>query len=237
MKEFIRSRLNLWCRHTPPGTVRVVLVLFLASVVCLTLLGARDLFGGQWRYLFLPWNLFLAWLPLAFALLSCRLHERGLGRNWKCHAAAFAWLILLPNAPYLFTDLTHLPATHHGHFWVDLVLILLFALTGFLLGFVSLRLMQALVTRITTRPMGWMFVLAVAGLTGFGVYLGRFRRWNSWDVLLNPLDLFLDAGERLLHPLTHPGVVVFPALFALFFLAAYLMLTALAEFTAETQRR
>jgi uncharacterized membrane protein len=73
----------------------------------------------------------------------------------------------------------------------------------------------------------------VAGLSGFGVYLGRFRRWNSWDILLNPLNLLADIGHRVLHPLANPGVVVFPALFAVFFLVAYLMLTAMVDFPSE----
>jgi uncharacterized membrane protein len=201
--------------------------------VCVTLLGLRDLCSGHWRYLFLPWNLLLAWLPLVFARLTCRLHERGLVRSWKFPVAVFAWLIFLPNAPYIFTDLVHLPSTVHGRFWVDLVLILLFAFTGFLLGFVSLRLMQSLVTGMTNRLFGWVFVLVTAALSGFGVYVGRFRRWNSWDLLVNPINLLVDIGHRVLHPLANPGVVVFPALFAVFFLVAYLMLTALIELRTE----
>ncbi len=162
-----------------------------------------------------------------------RLGEQKATRGWKFRGVAFAWLILFPNAPYIFTDLIHLPSPERGHYWVDLVLILLFALTGFLVEFVSLRLMQSLVARWTHWLVGWLFVGMMAGLSGFGVYLGRFRRWNSWDVMLNPLDLLVDVGHRVLHPFAHPTVVVFPALFAVFFLAAYLMLTALIELRAD----
>jgi uncharacterized membrane protein len=222
-------RMSTSSRRAQGGTAPAVVVLILASAVCVALLGLRDWFSGHWRYLFLPWNLFLAWLPLVFALLTCRLHEKGLVRSWKFLGAVCAWLIFLPNAPYIFTDLIHLPSTPHGHFWVDLILILLFALTGFLLGFMSLRLMQSLVARMTNRLVGWIFVVVVAGLSGFGVYLGRFQRWNSWDLLLNPVNLVVDIGHRALHPLVNPSVVVFPALFAVFFLVAYLMLTALVD--------
>ena len=129
-----------------------LLALAFASAVACLLLGARMLFTGSWRQLFLPWNLFLAWLPLLFAWLAARADSAATPGRWRFRAHAVAWLLLFPNAPYILTDLWHLPPNWQGRFWVDLVLILLFALTGLVLGFLSRYLMQTLVA----RRFGWV---------------------------------------------------------------------------------
>src|SRR4051794_29157364 len=130
----------------PDGTVVVPsLTLLFASVVSVVLVGLRIAWTSDWNYLFLIWNLFLAWLPLVFALGVCRQYQIGKGRGWKLGALTALWLLFLPNAPYIFTDLVHLNNWFRHHYWVDLSLILLFAFTGFLLGFISLYLMQSVV--------------------------------------------------------------------------------------------
>ena len=123
----------------------------------------------------------------------------------------------------------HLTSRWQSRYWADLTLILLFAMTGFLLGFLSLYLMQSLVARRFGWRMGWLFVAVVAGVSSFGIYLGRFLRWNTWDVLLNPIDLLRDVGGMAAHPLAHGGPVRFQLLFALFLFLAYLMLYALTH--------
>src|SRR5579859_1051914 len=162
-------------------TAMAVIALILASGVSLGLVAARILWTGRWQYAFLPWNLFLAWLPLAFALMACDAFQSGTSRNWRFWGYASAWLLFFPNAPYIFTDIIHLTARGFGHFWIDLVLVLLCAMTGLVLGFVSLFLMQSVVRRRLGQAASWMFIAIVAGLSGFGIYLGRFLRFNSWD--------------------------------------------------------
>src|SRR6185437_5641601 len=105
--------------------------------------GLRIGWTHNWNYLFLVWNLFLAWLPLMFALSVYNRHQRGERSGWRLCGLASLWLLFFPNAPYIFTDLVHLTTRFRTHFWVDLRLVLLVAFTGFLLGFVSLYLMQS----------------------------------------------------------------------------------------------
>ncbi len=112
---------------------------------------------------------------------------------------------------------------------MDLSLILLFALTGFLLGFLSLYLMQQLVADKFGRGAGWLFVALATGLSGFGIFVGRFLRWNSWSVLTHPWELTLDVGHIARHPLSNYLGVVFPVLFATFLFLGYLMLHALTH--------
>src|SRR5436190_15089854 len=112
-----------------------VLALTFASSVTVALVIARIVWTGQIRYGFLVGNLFLAWLPLIFAMLACEHYRNGARQTWRFAGLAGAWLLFFPNAPYIFTDVIHLLYGRYQHFWVDLTLILLCAFTGLVLGF------------------------------------------------------------------------------------------------------
>lgn len=205
-----------------------ILALMFASVVGVSLVMLRVEWTGSIRYLLLVWNLFLAWMPLLFALALHQRCRRGEHKSWQTFALAALWLLFLPNAPYIFTDLIHLNARVISHYWVDLSLFLIIALTGFLLGFVSLYLMQSLVTHRWGRMAGWLLIAVATGLSGFGIYAGRILRWNSWDVMVHPVELTGSVGHWVAHPLANPGMnLAFPTLFGLFLFLGYVMLYAL----------
>jgi len=214
-----------------------VVALTFASGVSVALLLARIAWTWKFHYAFLIWNLFLAWLPLIFALLACERYRNGFRRDWPFFGFTTAWLLFFPNAPYIFTDLIHLTTRYYSHFWVDLVLILSCALTGLVLGFVSLYLMQCIVIKTFGRFASWFFIALVAGLSSFGIYIGRFVRLNSWDILQNPtetaqeiLGIVIDPSRRL---------AAFTLLYTFFFLFVFLLLYSfshmLREQTSKTQ--
>lgn len=206
-----------------------LLALTFASLTGVALVAARMVMSRDVHNAFLIWNLFLAWLPLVFALLACDQFRSERRRDWKLGALGGAWLLFFPNAPYIFTDVIHVVYRSHRYFWVDLMLILLCALVGLVLGFVSLYLMQSLVRRRWGWLAGWLFVAVVAGLSGFGIYLGRFLRFNSWDVVARPLKLFHGISNWAANPLANSHTFVFPVLFAIFLLLAYVMLYTLTH--------
>jgi uncharacterized membrane protein len=210
-------------------TAMPMLALTFASAACVALVLARILWTGDLRYTFLAWNLFLAWLPLIFALLASEKYQHASASNWHFVSLAGAWLLFFPNAPYIFTDLIHLTASFYVHFWVDLTLILLCAFTGLVLGFVSLYLMQSVVARLFGRPASWLFITAVAALSGFGIYLGRFLRFNSWDVVFRPRQVYHGIGHWVANPLANANSLAFPILFGTFLFVSYLMLYALTH--------
>ncbi len=212
-----------------------ILALTFSSAACAAMVGGRIAWTGNVKYTFLLWNLFLAWLPLFFALLAYELSRRGERHGWRFAGLTAAWLAFLPNAPYIFTDLIHLTVSLYQYFWVDLSLVLLCALTGFLLGFISLYLMQAVVTRLFGQMLGWFFVAMVAALTGFGTYVGRFMRFNSWDVLTRPLSVSKSIGAWVVNPASHPSGLAFAMFFAAFFFIAYVMLYALTHLPKPDQ--
>jgi uncharacterized membrane protein len=209
--------------------------LIFASIICVALVIVRAYRTDHVDYAFMVWNLFLAWIPFIMAFIAYRLHRAG-GR-WAILAAGFGllWLLFLPNAPYMLTDLIHLRYRDDTQMWYDLMLLLWFAWTGFMLGFGSLYLMQRVVTDWFGRIAGWLFAMAAIGLTSFGIYLGRFLRWNSWDILSNPMALFGDIYHTFRHPIANFQMHMFWLLLALFLGFVYVMVTTLPALHHEQQ--
>jgi uncharacterized membrane protein len=203
-----------------------------ATVFCVALLRFRASLTGSAHYAFLAWNLFLAWIPFGIAYVT---YTTSISRRWLyaiVPVSAFLWLIFFPNAPYILTDFQHLSyAGNDIPVWYDVILLIWFSFTGLFLGMVSLFLMQEIVRREFGRWFGWGFVLLVAALTTVGIYMGRFLRWNSWDILGNPGDLAQFTLYYLINPT--PRSLVFFSLFAPFFLFVYLLLYAFGHLLLE----
>ena len=203
-----------------------------ATIVSVSVWRVRSEYSETVDYAFLIWNLFLAWIPFIIAYLTYTLP---LKRRWVyvvIPIAAFFWMIFFPNAPYILTDFQHL-ATHWTDLpvWYDVMMLIWFAFTGLLLGMVSLFLMQEIIRREFGRWVGWGFVALVAGLSSTGIYMGRFLRWNSWDILLNPSDIALYAIQSARTPSLQS--IAFTGLFAVFFLFLYVTLYTFGHLLLE----
>jgi len=196
---------------------RTLLALAIATLTTLGLVVVRMSVVGSKGYGFLAWNLFLAWVPMGFVWLAAR---------WRvAHVGLFAvalvgWLVFFPNAPYVLTDLMHLRTTRGAPLWLDVLVVGSAAATGLLLGLVSLARAHDLVAERSGRPrLAWLAVVAVVYLTAVGVYLGRFQRWNTWDLLRKPDEILVDAWTTL----TEPRVLGFCALFGTALGVAYVV--------------
>jgi uncharacterized membrane protein len=227
------TKLTRLLRHEA-RQVAVLASLIFATVLCVLLLCARIVYADSLAHIGLLWNLCLAWLPMLAALIVYNLRKRDAAHAWALIVpCAFLWLLFFPNAPYILTDILHLQARVGVPLWYDLILLIAFAWTGTFLGLVSLYLMHTLVRRAAGSAAGWVFTLGVLALTGFGVYLGRFPRWNSWDLFVSPVALLVDIWQRLRHPLAQPRTVVFSGLFSLCVTTMYLMLTAVIQLSPD----
>jgi uncharacterized membrane protein len=211
--------------------------LALASAFCGALLVARWVYSEPGAFRFLAWNLFLAWIPLVAAVVVYDMHRRGVGLARMLPVAA-AWLLFLPNAPYLLTDLIHLGSRDDAPLWYDLVLFSAFAWTGALLGFLSVYLLQVVVRRAAGYAWSWAFVGASLLACAFGMYLGRSLRWNSWEVVTNPEPLLSDVWARLSDPLAHPRTLGMTVALTALLTVMYLVLYAFAQLpSAERSAR
>ncbi len=177
--------------------------LLLFCLLSLALLIFRVVYTGEFTFVFLTWNLFLAYIPMGIStLVYLKRNDISRLQFWL---ATLPWLLFFPNAPYILTDLFHLMPRHGMSEWYDLLLILSFAITGLLFGLLSLRNMHKTIIQFHSTLTGYGYVLGSIFLGSFGVYLGRFERYNSWDVLRTPDELFVDIAQRMLHPLHHPA--------------------------------
>ncbi len=178
-------------------TYRWLLPSLLFTLVLLTL---RIAATGSLAFIFLVWNLFLAGLPLFFGYSVQRHRVAKPLLAWVCGGL---WLLFFPNALYITTDLFHLRARPPVPLWYDLLLLLSAALNGALYGFLSLTRMEAPLRSLVGRRAMGPGVFGLLVLCGFGIYLGRYLRYNSWDVAANPLGLALDMADVLRHPRRH----------------------------------
>jgi uncharacterized membrane protein len=185
--------------------------LLVASVLCVATVEYRGHHTGDTYYRFLVWNLFLAWLPLAFALAAYVL-ARG-SRGPGVVVLGVLWLLFFPNAPYMLTDFIHLDDSPAAPLWYDALMLASFAWTALVLGFASLYLMQMIWSRAAGPAISWLGVLASLALASFGVYLGRFLGFNSWDALVRPRVVADVIRHDLENPFQHPRL--FASLFAL----------------------
>lgn len=154
-------------------------------------------------FLFLVWNLFLAWIPYLVAISL----EKIPAKKLLALPALFVWLMFFPNAPYLVTDLLHVHYRHGVPLWYDVMMLFSFAWTGLLLGYLSLVEVQHFLEKRLEKKWVNLLVGAAIGLGAFGVYLGRYQRWNSWDILQNPYQLFWDAVAVLANPFAYLGTL------------------------------
>jgi uncharacterized membrane protein len=197
---------------------RTLLAILLAW--CITLVLLRVGWTGSGHYLFLLWNLFLACVPLlASTLLRNARHRNAPEALQLCLVGV--WLLFLPNAPYILTDLVHLNSDGSKQYWYDLGMLLSCAGTGLLLGYSSLfQVHKLLEERFGTR-FGWTAAAVALLASGYGVYLGRIQRWNSWDIITSPRDLFGAIAETALNPVEHFHIYVLSGLFGISLLAGY----------------
>jgi len=227
LKAWLQEHERVW---------RLSVVLFLSSALSVMLFIYRTHLSGHVTYQFLVWNLFLAWIPLGFALLMWKVdHARQ--RSLPALAILFCcWLLFFPNAPYIITDLQHVDSRWPIPIWYDLALVFFFAWNGLILGFISLWIVQGIVAAQFGRVAGWALAILALLAGSFGIYLGRFLRFNSWDIITEPEHLLRNILTRIANPLEHPPTVSMTLVYALVLIMAYLTLTLLTGVNSVRER-
>jgi len=194
-----KSRQRISIRKRFSALPEITQLLILSVLFSMLLIAVRVWVTGEIFLLMLPWNLFLAWAPYGITQWLS-LHPDWIENRLKFAIGFIAWLLFIPNAFYILTDLFHLGQSHGAPRWYDLAVIFSFAWNGLLMAVLSVRRMQLMITLHFSLLRGWMFVLPVMWLNALGVYIGRYLRYNSWDVLTSPFELSTDILYLLLHP-------------------------------------
>ncbi len=213
-------------------SIAVFVLLNLACFICIVLVAARVAYSDTGNRTGLIWNLFLAWVPFMLAYFAHAVSWRRATLYLIIPVIAFLWLIFFPNAPYMLTDLQDLSRRAlDAPLWYDVIIVVWCSWTGMLLGVISLYLMQDIIVRTFGRITGWVFIFVISALSSFGMYIGRFVRLNSWDILQNPaetaqqmLGLVIDPSRRL---------AAFTILYTIFFLFVFLLLYSFSHMLRE----
>ena len=193
-----------------------------STLLCFALWVTRVYWSKTWLYRFLLWNLFLAWIPYVCSLWAWSWHHAHPRQWWGLLLPILIGIAFFPNAPYIVTDFLHLRERVPIPLWFDIGFFASFAWTGTALGVYALRVMHRIVEVWLGRILGWVFALGVITLSGAGIYIGRFLRWNSWDLVTQPKAIFYDLASRLRHPLGYKDTYAFTLLFAGLLFACYL---------------
>ncbi|MFA6258060.1 MAG: DUF1361 domain-containing protein [Candidatus Paceibacterota bacterium] len=170
-------------------TRKITQILIVVSVVAIVFDLARLDLVGRETPLYLILNLFLAWIPYIISFYFIK-KETAV----KFFIPLFIlWLLFFPNAPYLVTDVMHIVSSPETFIWYDSLLFFLFGWIGLLLGTISLFQIHQYLKNHFNYLISEIIIFAICFVSSFGVYLGRFERWNSWDFFFHPLNLIKDS--------------------------------------------
>jgi uncharacterized membrane protein len=203
-------------------------ILLLSSLFSVVLVIIRVAMTGSRMFLFLPWNLLLAFIPY-YITKKLMNNPARIESKWKLIAASLLWLLFIPNSFYIITDLFHLGKYDEAPRWFDLTLIFSFAWNGLMLGIVSVKQMESITKLYLAPRYGWLFIYAVMWLNAFGIFIGRFLRFNSWDIITNPFSLINEIMAMVLHPFDYMYVWGMICFFAVLMTIMYVTVRRIGE--------
>ena len=180
------------------GRLNTTVLLFILSLFSFGLSVFRIVYTHTLEFFFLNWNLFLAFMP--WLISSVIILKKLQDKKFLLVIMILSWVIFFPNSPYILTDLFHLGMSSKAPLWFDLILILSFAWTGLLFGFVSLTDIEKVLENYVGKGKTIFITIGFLFVSGFGIYVGRYLRWNSWDIIVSPFALSSDIFSKISHP-------------------------------------
>ena len=209
-----------------PNIILVLLPLTFTSIAFLLI---RMWLTGSLIFWFMAWNLLLAWIPLEIIIW---LKNRLKSQPWLTVPnllISLAWLLFLPNSFYVMTDIIHLQSRGDISIMYDAVMLLSFVLCGLILGYINLYMMHKMLMERMSQKRSHMAIAGVLLLCSFAIYLGRYLRWNTWDVLVSPAGLLFDVSERFINPVIHAQTYALTTVFFVFLGTLYLFVYGLMQ--------
>lgn len=179
------------------------------------------------------WNLFLAVLPLLCSLIFTHTtHQHKI-----IHILSLiAWFLFFPNAPYMITDFIHItPLTFYEYAssgsiylqniitWMQLLYLALGIFVGVLSGFKSLAILHTYFKKHYSPLIIHILLAFVFLSSGYGIFLGRFLRLNSWDIL-HPFAMISEIISQ-----TNSFAIAFSIMFAGFLALLYIAYLSLSQ--------
>lgn len=193
-------------------------LLLFYCIYCLSLLLVRAKITNSIYLFFLIWNLFLGMIPYIITSFLMSLNLKNVS-NFKLFIYSFIWLAFIPNSFYILTDLVHLNKSKGDVFWLDLIILSSYSLIGFAFGLISIIHFEKIAQNFITKNKVHTIIQVICFLCGFGIYIGRILRYNSWDIIGNPIDLVEDLFQQAISFKS----ILFTVLFGVFIYFSFLI--------------
>ena len=187
-----------------------------------TLILFRIVYTRELTFIFLVWNLFLAFIPYSISTLI-EMNFSSTTSKWKLAIPLMSWLLFIPNSFYIITDLFHLGISNMP-IWFETALLLSFAWNGLILGILSVQQIEKVIHKVLPKMNEYVFLIPVMCLNAFGIYIGRFLRFNSWDVISNPFALAVDITNLIIHPIAYKNAWAMITCYAVLMTFIYLII-------------
>ena len=209
---------------------RLLVVFFVFIGMLITF---RILYTGSLVHLFICWNIFLAWIPYMLSNFFAEVKQKA---KWKQLFLFASWLLFFPNALYIVTDLIHIDDNNDIPVWYDAVLLFASSFIGIMMAFVSLQKVEFFLKCVFSKRVVAALVPFILFVASFGVYLGRFERWNSWDVIKDPMALGLNIINNFTSPIDNYRTWAITILFTAIYSLLYFFLKILPQAFGEEKK-
>jgi uncharacterized membrane protein len=214
-------------RHTDFFRITAALFLSFLIAVSVILIGAEKAHSRY--YIFLIFNMVLGFLPVLFAWWLVERLKRKPWLSFGNIVLTLLWVGFLPNSFYMITDLIHAQSSIGIDLLYNIVFIFFCIFVSVVSGYISLYLVHVELYKRFYYKNVHLVIGFIILLCSFAIYLGRFLRWNSWDVLINPAGLLFDVTDSIASPSTHPDVFVTTITFFLLLSSMYIVIWQIAR--------
>jgi len=201
--------------------VNVPKSVILITVFAVVLNILRIIIWGKVSFIYIIWNMFLAVIPFLISSILLNLSRENRLKNITFIIGGILWLLFIPNAPYIITDFIHLGEIHSVPLIYDTILLFSSAIVGLIFGFYSLSHIEQIIEAKCSRRTTSIFMVIIIFMISFGIYLGRFLRFNSWDIFINHTSLIKNIWRIFSQPGIRAEVFLYTLLFFSFIYLFY----------------
>lgn len=215
MENIKSKQLNFYKIKIPKDIIIITIFAVVLNIL-------RIVIWDKMSFLYILWNIFLAFIPflISFTLLSFL--KDGKFNKLILIAGFILWILFIPNAPYLVTDIIHLGTTKVVPILYDTLLLFSSAWLGMILFFYSLSHIEQIIQMRFSKRNTSIIIGIIILLVSFGIYIGRFLRFNSWDVFFNHTFLIKHVWEIFSQATAHMAVYLYTLLFFSFLYLFYI---------------
>jgi uncharacterized membrane protein len=196
-----------------------IILLIILSVVLNIL---RIVIWDKISFIYILWNIFLAIIPFIISSILLNTNNKRILNKTIFFIVGIIWLLFIPNAPYIITDLIHIGEVRAVPVLYDSFLLFSSAWVGLLLGMYSINHIEKILDTKYTKKISILIMALIVLFISFGMYLGRFLRFNSWDVFISPGAFIVGLKEIFSNSKNLIEALLYTILFFFFIVISYI---------------